>query len=174
MFSPPQSEREALIAIGSNLGDRLGTISKCIHFLDTPKNFRIISASRVYESNPIGPVPDQPRFLNAAVRIATSLDPLDLLRLCLQTEERFGRVRDVPQGPRTLDLDIIAVSDLPTLNHPRLTLPHPRATSRNFVILPLAEIAPDWQIRNRPIREWAQEVDPRGIRLFSEVSYGNR
>lgn len=163
----PEASAEALIALGSNLGDRLRTLRDCVSHLETLAGIRILAASSVYESEPVGPVRGQPPFLNAGIRVASELDPSALLQSCLQTEDHFGRVRTVSQGPRTLDLDLIAHRRVPRVSLPDLTLPHPRATERAFVLYPLAEIAPDWRIENRTLREWATKVDPGGIRIFA-------
>ena len=107
-------------------------------------------------------VTDQASFLNAVAALDTALTPGELLDVLLAVEAAHGRVRDVRWGPRTLDLDLIwyegAVSD-----DARLTLPHPRAHEREFVLRPLCDIAPELPLAGRPAREWLAELAPQGV-----------
>jgi 2-amino-4-hydroxy-6-hydroxymethyldihydropteridine diphosphokinase len=100
--------------------------------------------SSIRETTPVGPVTDQPAFLNAAIELRTTLSPRVLLELLLDIERMFGRDRNCEQrwGPRTLDLDLLMYADLLT-DEPGLIVPHPRLTDRRFVLEPLAELGPD-------------------------------
>jgi 2-amino-4-hydroxy-6-hydroxymethyldihydropteridine diphosphokinase len=130
----------AYIALGSNLGDRVQTLSLAIDRLG--RLGTVTARSSFYETEPVG-LRDQPPFLNAAVALETDLEPFDLLRAMLAIEREFGRDRcnSVLNGPRTLDLDLLVIGDCVAAN-PELTLPHPALARRRFVLAPLAEIAP--------------------------------
>jgi 2-amino-4-hydroxy-6-hydroxymethyldihydropteridine diphosphokinase len=108
---------------------------------------RVRRCSSLYRTAPVGE-PDQPDFINAVVQIETALDPLEVLDALLAIERRHGRVRSRRNAPRTLDLDLLLYDDR-TIDTPGLQLPHPRMHERAFVLLPLAEIAPDASIPGR-------------------------
>jgi 2-amino-4-hydroxy-6-hydroxymethyldihydropteridine diphosphokinase len=129
----------AYIGLGSNLGDRLTTLRMAIKQLETLG--RIAGVSSLYETEPVGYL-EQPRFLNAVVALDTALPPDDLLLALLGIERNQGRIRSVPNAPRTLDLDLLMVDNM-IGETPKLTLPHPRLHERAFVLVPLAEIAPE-------------------------------
>jgi 2-amino-4-hydroxy-6-hydroxymethyldihydropteridine diphosphokinase len=130
----------AYIALGSNLGDRVQTLSLAIDRLD--RLGTVTASSSFYETEPVG-FRDQPPFLNAVVAVMTDLEPLDLLRGMLAIEREFGRDRSnsALNGPRTLDLDLLVMGNC-VLAGAELTLPHPALAQRRFVLTPLAEIAP--------------------------------
>jgi 2-amino-4-hydroxy-6-hydroxymethyldihydropteridine diphosphokinase len=130
----------AYIALGSNLGDRVQTLSLAIDCLD--RLGTVTARSSFYETEPVG-FRDQPPFLNAVVAVRTDLEPLDLLRGMLAIEREFGRDRSnsALNGPRTLDLDLLVMGNC-VLAGAELTLPHPALAQRRFVLTPLAEIAP--------------------------------
>ena len=131
----------AYVALGSNLGDREGTIREAIRLLVAATGARA-RVSRLFETDPVGYL-DQPRFLNGVVELDGELgSPHALLATCLDVEARLGRERSVVNGPRTLDLDLLLVGD-ERIRDERLTLPHPRMHERAFVLVPLAELAPD-------------------------------
>jgi 2-amino-4-hydroxy-6-hydroxymethyldihydropteridine diphosphokinase len=135
----------AYIALGSNLPSPAGppdaTLAAALPHLAALG--RITAHSSLYSTEPVG-IPDQPRFLNAVVVLDTALSPFDLLDDLLSIERNFGRDRSasVPNGPRTLDLDILLYGDL-VLSTAGLEIPHPRLAQRAFVLVPLAEIAPN-------------------------------
>ena len=131
----------AYIGVGSNVGDRMETIAGAVAALEELDETRVDAVSHVYESEPAG-LEDQPAFANAVVAIDTDLRADQLLEDLRNIEDRFGRVRDVPNGPRTIDLDILLFGD-EEWTLPELTIPHPRMAKRDFVITPLLEIAPD-------------------------------
>ena len=121
----------------------------------------------MYESDPVG-LTDQPPFTNAVASLETSLEPVALLDALLEIESRHGRVRTVRWGPRTLDLDLIAY-DVVRLDTPRLVLPHPRACEREFVLRPLADIAPGLELGAQSAAEWLAVLPAQGVRALSET-----
>ncbi|MEI6867500.1 MAG: 2-amino-4-hydroxy-6-hydroxymethyldihydropteridine diphosphokinase [Actinomycetes bacterium] len=133
---------KVVIALGSNLGDRDNYLNTAIQELSAA--ITIIAVSTFYETAPVGG-PDQPDYLNAVLIAECTHEPVELLQLLLQIEARLGRVRDVPLGPRTLDLDLITAGE-EIISTEELTLPHPRAHERTFVLQPWLEIDPDAQI----------------------------
>ena len=136
----------AYVALGSNLGDREATIRAALEALAAAPGVRVAAVSSLIETDPVGVV-DQPRFLNGAAALETSLDPRALLDLLLAVERRFGREREgVPaQGPRTLDLDLLLYGDA-RIHEPGLELPHPRLHERAFVLVPLAQLDPSVEV----------------------------
>jgi 2-amino-4-hydroxy-6-hydroxymethyldihydropteridine diphosphokinase len=131
----------ALIGLGSNLGDRRKTLERAIRALGDVPGVSVTRASAFLETEPVGGPPGQGMYLNAAAEIETSLGPIELLGVLQTIERRFGRVRTVRWGQRTLDLDLLLYEDQ-IIDTPELTVPHPRLASRKFVLQPLAEIAP--------------------------------
>jgi len=125
----------AHVALGSNLGDRLATLDAAVRALDADEKTHVMAVSRVYESEPVGG-PEQGPYLNAVAVLETDRDPHSLLDLLMLTEDRLGRVRGERWGPRTADLDLI-LYDGPPVSSPDLTVPHPRARERAFVLVPL-------------------------------------
>lgn len=136
------SATDAYVALGSNLGDSRATFAGAIEALGALPGSRLTGRSRIYRTPPWGRT-DQPDFLNAVVRLHTSLAPHVLLDALMAIERLFGRMRDGERwGPRTLDLDLLHMDGI-ALDDSRLTLPHPRVAEREFVLLPLADLAPD-------------------------------
>jgi 2-amino-4-hydroxy-6-hydroxymethyldihydropteridine diphosphokinase len=135
------------IGLGSNLGDRAGHIRDALRELAEAGDIRVVACSRVHETEPVGGPPGQPPYLNAVAELATDLAPRDLLVRLLEIERRHGRQRGVPNGPRTLDLDLLLYRDL-VVDEPDLCVPHPRMWQRSFVMEPLAEIC---QLGSRPL-----------------------
>lgn len=131
----------AAIALGSNLDDPEARVHRAFGEVAALASTRLVARSALYRTAPVGLV-DQPAFINACAVVETSLGPRELLEALLAVERRHGRVRDVPDGPRTLDLDIVLYGSL-TMHEPGLTLPHPRAHERAFVLAPLLEAWPD-------------------------------
>ena len=154
---------EALLALGGNVGDVRATLARAIAMLCERGDIRLLARSSDYLTPPWG-VEDQPPFVNCCIAVATSLSPQALLGRTQAVERDFGRRRTQEQrwGPRTLDIDLIAYDDL-SLATPELTLPHPRLFERAFVLVPLAEIAPDRLIAGARIRDALAKVDQSGI-----------
>lgn len=137
----------AFVALGSNLQNPAAQVERAFTELMTLPETRIVRQSSLYRTVPVG-YDDQPDFINAAAEVATTLEPLDLLRALLALENGFGRERPFPNAPRVLDLDLLLYDDR-VMQTPELTLPHPRMHERGFVLFPLAEIAPDLEITGR-------------------------
>jgi len=127
------------IGLGSNLGDRERHIRDALRELEEQGDIRVVAVSELHETEPVGGAPGQPRYLNGAAELATRLGPHELLRRMHAVEDRHGRVREVVNGPRTLDLDLLIHRDQ-LIDEPELSVPHPRMWKRVFVLLPLAEV----------------------------------
>lgn len=132
--------KHAWIGLGSNLGDREEHLMGAVRALRETSGIHVEAISSVFETPAVGP--PQPMYLNAVVRVRTSLPPFALLGLLHGIEDAAGRLRDEPWGPRTLDLDLLLMEDL-VIETPTLTLPHPRLAERNFVLVPLSELNPE-------------------------------
>jgi 2-amino-4-hydroxy-6-hydroxymethyldihydropteridine diphosphokinase len=133
--------RVGYLGLGSNLGEREEHLRGALAGL-RDHGVEVQAVSSVYETEPVGEIPDQPDFLNAAARIATDLEPHELLDLCKAIEAEHGRLFGAPRhGPRPLDVDLLLLGDV-EITDERLTLPHPEATSRRFVLEPLLELDP--------------------------------
>jgi len=130
----------AYLGLGSNLGDRRATLQRALELLAAEPGIRVEASSRVWETEPVGP--PQPRYLNAAIRLVTELEPIDLLQACRRVEAALGRVRLERWGPRTLDVDVLLYDDR-VVDEPDLQVPHPRMHERAFVLAPLLELEPD-------------------------------
>jgi 2-amino-4-hydroxy-6-hydroxymethyldihydropteridine diphosphokinase len=154
---------EALIAFGGNVGDIRDTLARGIARLCDGRDIRLLARSSDYWTAPWG-VEDQPPFVNCAIVAATDLPPLALLLRAQAVERDFerNRARERRWGPRTLDIDLIAYDDV-RLDTPELTLPHPRALERGFVLVPLAEIAPERRIAGVRVVDALAKVDRRGV-----------
>jgi len=130
----------AYIGIGSNLGERIDNCAKAVGEISNFAN-NIVSFSSLYETEPVDKE-DQPDFINCAVKIETALSPFDLLKSIQSVEDKMGRRREERWGPRMIDLDIIFYDKL-VIETPELTIPHPRAHLRRFILLPISEIEPE-------------------------------
>ena len=152
----------AYVALGANLGDPTATVLAAFGALANLNESRVTHTSSLYRTAPIG-ITEQPEFINAVAQLETTLAPEALLDELLALEQRFGRIRDERNGPRTLDLDLLLYDNL-ELELPRLSLPHPRLHLRAFVLLPLAEISPDLRLAGRgTIAAWLPAVANQGI-----------
>ncbi|MBQ0819950.1 MULTISPECIES: 2-amino-4-hydroxy-6-hydroxymethyldihydropteridine diphosphokinase [Microvirga] len=138
------------LSLGSNLGDKRANIAKALSALDEG-GARIMVRSADYRTEPWGPIA-QDWFVNACALAETDLAPDDLLALCLRVERQLGRIREVKWGPRVIDIDILTYDDLELITR-SLTLPHPFIGEREFVLVPLAEIASDLKLGGRPIMD---------------------
>ena len=132
----------AFLAVGSNLGDRNSILKQARQKLEKNSAIHFLRTSSVYETEPVGG-PPQGKYLNAVWEIETNLTPEKLLAELLAIEKISGRERGAPNAPRTLDLDILSYDDK-MIQQPGLSIPHPRLQEREFVLKPLAEIAPGW------------------------------
>ena len=158
----------AYIGLGANLGNRGETMRAALRQMAACPNLCVEQVSCFYETPPWGKT-DQPSFLNAAARISFDGTPHELLRVLQRIEHDLGRVRHEHWGARTIDLDILYVEDV-VLSDKALTLPHPYLTARAFVLVPLAEIAPDLLVQGKRIVQWLAEADRDGIARAPELS----
>ena len=157
-----ESRVTAFIALGSNLADPAAQIRRGLHALSVLPVTRLVRHSSLYRNPPAGGL-DQPEFVNAVAEIETGLGPRDLLRRLLDIERAHGRVRDFPNAPRTLDLDIVLYGG-ERIAEPGLTVPHPRMLERGFVMIPLAEIAPAAAVPGAgTVAQLARGVDASGM-----------
>ena len=165
-------EAEALLLLGANLGERAATIERALALLESPCG--PIERSALYETPPWGDA-DQPPFLNVAARLRTGLAPLALLRRCKEIEQQLGRFPTHRWGPRLIDVDLISYGRI-SLVTPELTLPHPRLHERGFALVPLAELAPDWQhpLLERTARELLAALPEADVVAVRKLGSGAR
>jgi 2-amino-4-hydroxy-6-hydroxymethyldihydropteridine diphosphokinase len=157
---PPARVTAAYLGLGANLGDARATLAAAVDALRELGDVRAVSP--LYETDPVG-LEDQPAFLNAVAVVDTALEPSELLAALLAIEARFGRERSVRWGPRTLDLDVLAIDGV-ELDDPRLTVPHPRLAEREFALRPLADVAPELVIDGVTAARRLAELQPQGVR----------
>ncbi|WP_458244996.1 2-amino-4-hydroxy-6-hydroxymethyldihydropteridine diphosphokinase [Streptomyces sp. MAI_2237] len=156
--------KRAVISLGSNLGNRLETLQGAIDALEDTPGVRVKAVSTVYETEPWGVEPgSQPSYFNAVVLVKTTLPPSSLLERAHAVEEAFHRVRDERWGARTLDVDIVAYDGVLS-DDPLLTLPHPRAHERAFVLAPWHDVDPEAQLPGRgPVAGLLGTVTRHGV-----------
>ena len=158
----------AVIALGSNLAEPVRQVRAALSALEAHPQIQIEKTSSLYVTAPVG-YDDQPDFVNAVCSVRTSLDGVSLLAVLNRIEADFGRERTFRNAPRTLDLDIIDFDGISS-NDPHLTLPHPRAHERSFVMKPLAEILPDFVLGGHGwAADLAAALGDEGIRLLAAV-----
>ncbi len=152
-----------MLSVGSNLGDRLGTLQGCVQAIARLPDTDVLAISPVYETAPVGG-PAQPAYLNAVLVIRTGLPPGDLLQAAHRIEAAFGRVRAGRWGPRTLDIDIIDYAGQVS-GDPALTLPHPRAHERAFVLAPWHDLDPGAELPGHgTVTDLLAGLDRDGVR----------
>lgn len=158
-----EAGRHHLIAVGSNLGDRVAAVRGARAELERRLQVPVV-ASRMFRTAPMY-IEDQPEFVNAAFAVTCALEPSAMLELLLDVERAFGRDRQAVEryGARSLDLDLVAVDDV-VMSTERLALPHPRMQERGFVLAPLCDVAPDWvhPVLRRSARELLAQLVPAG------------
>ncbi|MFM1916794.1 MAG: 2-amino-4-hydroxy-6-hydroxymethyldihydropteridine pyrophosphokinae [Actinomycetota bacterium] len=155
------SPHQAVIALGANIGNARGALLDAVQAITMLPGTQVVASSRIFRTAPVGG-PDQPDYLNAITLITTELEPLELLAALQRIENEHGRERTVRWGPRTLDLDIIMFDDVRS-DDPELTLPHPRAHERGFVLVPWRDADPQ-----------AMWIDGRGIDvMLADVEHGD-
>ncbi|MFE2314954.1 2-amino-4-hydroxy-6-hydroxymethyldihydropteridine diphosphokinase [Streptomyces sp. NPDC059441] len=159
-----QNPKRAVLSLGSNLGNRLETLQGSIDALEDTPGVRVKAVSPVYETEPWGVEPgSQPTYFNAVVVLKTTLPPSSLLERAHAIEEAFHRVRDEHWGPRTIDVDIVAYADVVS-GDPVLTLPHPHAHERAFVLAPWHDVEPEAQLPDRgPVAHLLTAVTREGV-----------
>ncbi|KNB52076.1 2-amino-4-hydroxy-6-hydroxymethyldihydropteridine diphosphokinase [Streptomyces caatingaensis] len=160
----------AVLSLGSNLGNRLETLQGAVDALEDTPGVRVKAVSPVYETDPWGVDPgSQPTYFNAVVLVRTTLPPASLLERGHAIEEAFERVRDERWGPRTIDVDIVTYQDVVS-DDPRLTLPHPRAHERAFVLVPWYDVDPEAVVPGRgPVAELLAGLDRAGVRARADL-----
>jgi len=158
----------AFIALGGNIGDPPAQIRSALRALAALPGTRLVRRSSLYRNPPVGRL-DQPEFVNAVAKIETRIGPRDLLDRLLEIERVHGRVRDSPNAPRTLDLDVLLYGDR-VVHEPGLAIPHPRMLERAFVLVPLAEIAPETVVPGRGrVADLVRKVDASGMIKLPDV-----
>lgn len=164
-------KKNIYLALGSNLGDRRSNLETAIGRLSPEA--RVIQLSSIYQTPPWG-YEDQPPFLNMVVKVETRLTPENLLKFIKNLEIEMGRKGSFRNGPRLIDLDILLYGKLVSVQ-PGLVIPHPRLHERAFVLVPLAEIAPDLvhPVMKVTILELLSRVDSRGIQREGKISAKN-
>ena len=163
-FHNPPFLHQAAIALGSNLGNSEAILIGALEQLHQTPGLQISAVSPAFVTAAVGP--PQPDYLNACALLTTDLPPRELLTTLLNVETQFGRERRERWGPRRLDLDLL-LFDNDVIEEQGLQVPHPRMTERAFVLVPLAEIAPDWvhPLTRRAIACLLKDVDQRGVTL---------
>ena len=170
-------QHDVFLGLGSNLGEPAQQLGRAVVQIARIDDLTITALSSLYRSAPVGHT-EQPAFVNAVLRVSTSLAPLALLAALYAIEQRQGRVRTFRNAPRTLDLDILLYGER-RQDNPALTLPHPRCHERAFVLLPLLELAPDCVIPGRgPARNWlagcaGQEIEKLGPLTMDDAAPGH-
>jgi 2-amino-4-hydroxy-6-hydroxymethyldihydropteridine diphosphokinase len=160
--------RSAVFSLGSNLGDRFEYLQGAVKHLRTTPGLKITGISSVYETTPVGLL-DQPDFLNLVVVAESSLASTVMLERALAIEDAFDRIREVAGGPRTVDVDLIAVDDR-RINNDFLTLPHPRAHERAFVLVPWLEVDPEAELAGHGrVADLLAGVDSSGVRRRGDL-----
>ncbi len=163
--------------MGGNIGDVPSQMVQAIDILVSNDEIRLEGVSGLYATEPWG-LKEQAEFKNACIEISTSLEPEGLLEACLETEARLDRTRDVRWGPRTIDLDILAMEDV-AIDIDGLTIPHSRLHERAFALVPMADLAPDLKIEGQSVSELLKKQDRSGVKQIAapgewiEIS-GNR
>ncbi|MFD3521851.1 2-amino-4-hydroxy-6-hydroxymethyldihydropteridine diphosphokinase [Streptomyces sp. NPDC058653] len=162
--------KRAVISLGSNLGNRLETLQGAIDALEDTPGLRVKAVSPVYETVPWGVEPgSQPTYFNAVVVVKTTLPPSSLLERAQAVEEAFDRVRVERWGPRTIDVDIVAYADVVS-DDPVLTLPHPRAHQRAFVLVPWHDVEPEARLAGRgTVSELLAVVEQKGVEARADL-----
>lgn len=156
----------AYIAFGSNMGERLTLLKTAREKLADLAEVTVLASSKLYETAPYG-YTQQADFLNAVVKIETTLSPQTLLRQLQQIEHELDRVRKIHWGPRTIDLDILLMDGL-SIQEPNLVVPHPELTKRSFVLVPLQDIHPA-ELFGKSLTEWIQQTGNQAdVRLAKE------
>jgi 2-amino-4-hydroxy-6-hydroxymethyldihydropteridine diphosphokinase len=169
-MQPTSTPATVFLSLGTNLGDRLHNLHSALHAMPgaAAGDLSILARSRVYETPPWGYL-DQPAFLNMAVKCETSLTPGLLLVHLKRLEKDLGRVDSLRWGPRAIDIDILFYADL-VLDTPDLVIPHPHLQERAFVLVPLADIAPDLvhPLLHKTVSALLASVDASAIRPFAQ------
>jgi 2-amino-4-hydroxy-6-hydroxymethyldihydropteridine diphosphokinase len=157
---------DAVISLGSNIGDKAGNIAHAIEILTSDGAVELAARSSDYRTPPWGNT-EQDWFVNACITVRTDLSGRELLERCQAVEAELKRVREVRWGPRIIDLDVIWFRDQ-AIAEPDLVVPHPRTLERAFVLVPLAEIAPDLVIAGRSVSWHLSRIERSGVEPFGD------
>ncbi|WP_377269977.1 2-amino-4-hydroxy-6-hydroxymethyldihydropteridine diphosphokinase [Peterkaempfera sp. SMS 1(5)a] len=161
--------QRAVIALGSNLGNRLETLQGAVDALEDTPGIRVKAVSPVYETEAVGGPADQPSYFNAVIVVRTTLGPGSLLERAGAVEDAFSRTREVRWGPRTLDVDIVSYDGVIS-EDPTLTLPHPRAHERGFVLAPWHDAEPEAELPGHGrVSDLLDEVSGEGVRRRDDL-----
>lgn len=166
---------QTYIGLGTNVGDRMAQLRDALFLLEDQTKIIIEHLSSIYETDPVG-YTDQPNFLNMVAEISTDFSPDELLKVTSAIEKRLGRKRVVRWGPRTIDLDIL-LYDQVKVETDVLQIPHPRLAERAFVLIPLAELYPDFDVPGSklPLTEFIKQIpDKEGVRLWKQNNGGEK
>lgn len=156
----------ATLGLGGNIGDPVKAMAIALQALDGRADCNVTAVSRLYRTPPWGKT-DQSYFFNSCAAIETMLAPEALLDLCLDIEREMKRERIERWGPRTLDIDLLTYGNV-SQDAPRLELPHPRMVDRGFVLMPLADIAPEMMVKGKAVIDWLDTADIAGIEIADE------
>lgn len=159
--------KNVFLGLGSNLGDRLDCLNKAVKKISQLPGTNLINYSSVYESEPVEYL-EQANFLNMVVQLSTNFSPEQFLKETQKVENDLGRTREIPFGPRTIDIDILYWGDM-KMTTQALKIPHPEAGNRGFVLKPLKEIAPDYHVPPHGLRVcelFNEPVDRGFVELF--------
>lgn len=157
----------AYIGIGGNVGDVFENMKSALNLLNDHSSISVSRISRVYKTPPWG-IEDQDWFLNACVSVETNLTAQELLQSCLEVEVALKRIREIRWGPRTIDLDVLVFGE-ENIAHDNLQVPHPRMHERAFVLMPMADIAPDLFLNGKTISQWLEAIDTTGIQTTQKA-----
>ena len=159
---------ECAIALGSNQGNSIEILKSSLDALNRIPGITLQQTSNWYQTKPVGTPEPQPDYLNGCALLSVRSTPTELLAILQATEIQFGRVDKGTLQPRTLDLDLLLYDSL-VLNTSELTIPHPRMNQRAFVLVPLAEIAPDWiePVSGTKIAQLLSQVDTSGVQPYT-------
>ena len=156
-----QGPQFAVIALGSNIGDKCANIATAADLLARVNGISVAKRSQNYRTPPWGNT-DQDWFVNACMSVNTTLSPHALLAECLETERKMGRMRGQKWGPRVIDLDVLVYADL-DIRESDLVVPHPYITERAFVLAPMADVAPEFVLKGKTVAAWLGGADLEGI-----------
>ena len=162
----PDTMTLATLGLGGNIGDPPAAMAQALAAFAANDNCHLLAVSHLYSTPPWGKT-DQADFFNCCASIETSLSPEALLDLCLDIEKSMKRVRNERWGPRTIDIDVLTYGDDPVVTE-RIEVPHPRMTERAFVLMPLADIAPDMTVNGKAVSDWLTNADKAGIKRANE------
>lgn len=146
---------ETYLALGSNMGDSLNYLKQAVEQLHNRQEISVLSKSNIYETDPYGDVP-QDDYLNAVIKVDTTLSPTELLKTVNEIEADLDRERLIRWGPRTIDIDILLMGDL-DINTPNLIIPHKEITKRSFVLIPLRDVYSQKTLKGKTLEEWIEQ-----------------